>query len=375
MPKRCLLLYVEPTPYILPRLAFLQADKSIAFDWVFITQNKTQPWRLECAEGEVLFANGRVRGMGRWLRLLGKITTGRYDAAHLAGWGHPVLLTVIAAFVLRRVPFSMESDTPVRQKRFGPKEWIKCVIYPWLFRQPRMLLPGGERQARYFRQFAVPAKKIRKAYMTVDTNRIRTLESTPKPEWRRRNGLRDDDVVFLYVGRLEERKGVRCLLHAFQNLRRNPPVRLIVIGDGSLRQLVEGAAAKDSAITYLQRQPFESVVQWMRASDVLVLPSLFEPWGLVVNEAMACGLPVVATKEAGAVDDLVFDGLNGLVISAGDVGALTGAMGRLVNDPVLRRRMGESSSHIIAPWTAEREAAVVGQAIKEMLETPGPTSA
>jgi glycosyltransferase involved in cell wall biosynthesis len=107
---------------------------------------------------------------------------------------------------------------------------------------------------------------------------------------------------------------------------------LAIVGNGTLRPLVEQAVAADSKIVYAGRQPTATVVQWMRASDALVLPSLFEPWGLVVNEAMCCGLPVIATERVGAVD-VVFDGLNGIIVPAEDVPALTAAIEKLAANP------------------------------------------
>src|SRR5207253_693602 len=93
------------------------------------------------------------------------------------------------------------------------------------------------------------------------------------------------------------------------------------------------------------------------ACDAFVLPSIDEPWGLAVNEAMCAALPIVAASEIGCVPDLVRDFDNGRIFPAGNIGALTGILRKLIADAGLRERMGRASRDIIARWSyAECEA-------------------
>lgn len=86
-------------------------------------------------------------------------------------------------------------------------------------------------------------------------------------------------------------------------------------------------------------------------ADIFVLPSLSEPWGVVVNEAMASGLPIIATEMVGAVGDIVENGINGYVVPAGNPEALYEAMKRLIENEGLRKEMSEQSRRIIKSWT------------------------
>ena len=86
------------------------------------------------------------------------------------------------------------------------------------------------------------------------------------------------------------------------------------------------------------------------ASDVFVLPSEHEPWGLAVNEAMCAGLPIVVSHEVGCVADLVSDDVNGFTPAAGDIESLALALRRLIEDAALRRRQGQASLARIAQW-------------------------
>jgi glycosyltransferase involved in cell wall biosynthesis len=102
-------------------------------------------------------------------------------------------------------------------------------------------------------------------------------------------------------------------------------------------------------------------------ADVFVFPSVSDPWGLVLNEAMAAGLPVIATSAAGAADDLVFHGRNGLVVEPFDVAGLAGAMSTLTADPALRGSMGAQSSSIIRGFEPESWAAGMREAVLSVL--------
>ena len=128
---------------------------------------------------------------------------------------------------------------------------------------------------------------------------------------------------YLFVGRFIERKGIDVLLAAFHRAGRG---ELWLAGDGPLRSFIEKEAANDQRIRYLGYADEESLPDLYSQADVLVVPSLFEPWGLVVHEALAYGLPVIATDQVAAADDLLHSGVNGYVVPAGSQDGLAWAM-------------------------------------------------
>jgi glycosyltransferase involved in cell wall biosynthesis len=100
-------------------------------------------------------------------------------------------------------------------------------------------------------------------------------------------------------------------------------------------------------------------------SDVVVFPSLYdETWARAVNEAMACKLPIIASRKVGATGDIVRDGINGFVVKEGDIEELADKMRLLVTDRELRKRMGEASKEIIKDWTYEAALPNVIQAVE-----------
>ena len=156
-----------------------------------------------------------------------------------------------------------------------------------------------------------------------------------------RQGTATPGVVrYLYVGRLIERKGLDVLLEAFRRLEAG---ELWVAGDGPLRGEVEAAAAREPRLRLLGHLEGEALADVYREADVLIVPSYYEPWGLVVHEALAHGLPVIVSDQVGAGDDLVEPGANGYVVPAGSPQALAEAM------------------EALTAWTAEQWQAVAAR--------------
>jgi glycosyltransferase involved in cell wall biosynthesis len=128
------------------------------------------------------------------------------------------------------------------------------------------------------------------------------------------------------------------------------------VGTGEMEQELRAQAAAlgmDNVVFagFINQSELPSIYA---ASDIFVLPAEDEPWGLIVNEVMCAGVPVVAADEVGCVRDLVQDGVNGYHMKAGDVGSLAKALQTLVGDEPLRRRMGAASLSIIRGWSYEQ---------------------
>jgi glycosyltransferase involved in cell wall biosynthesis len=160
----------------------------------------------------------------------------------------------------------------------------------------------------------------------------------------------DADFVLLFVGRLEREKGVEVLLEAWRRADLGKRAVLVFAGEGPIRPTGAG-------VSVLGRVSREELPSLYRAADALVLPSIrtatfLEPWGLVVNEAMHQGTPVIASDAVGAVaGGLVRDGRNGLVAPAGDAQALATRIAALAANPELRGRLGQAAKQDVEPFS------------------------
>lgn len=151
--------------------------------------------------------------------------------------------------------------------------------------------------------------------------------------------------VVLFAGRLRTRKAVAVLLEAFPRLRaEHPEAVLVLLGDGEQRPALEARARRlgiAEAVRFAGAQPRDAMGDWLAAADLFCLPSIYEGFPLAILEAMAAGLPVVATAVAG-VPEAVVDRVTGRVVPAEDAAALARALSELAADPEGARRMGEA---------------------------------
>src|SRR5207245_5600768 len=177
----------------------------------------------------------------------------------------------------------------------------------------------------------------------------------------------DAALKVLFVGRAAREKGLQVLLEAWRRSGLRPPEAALVLASVGAESLgsraADGLAEQAAGVHRLAPLPAVRLRSIYAAADVLVLPSIstrtfLEPWGLVVNEAMNRGLPVIASDAVGAAaGGLVRDGVNGLVVPAGDPEALARAMQRLAGDASLRTRLGSAGAHDVrafshAAWAA-----------------------
>lgn len=122
---------------------------------------------------------------------------------------------------------------------------------------------------------------------------------------------------------------------------------------------MEKATAVDTRIRYAGRRDFDGVVEAFAISDIAIVPSSVEPWGLVVNEALAAGIAVIASDRVGAVDDLVIEGKSGIIFPSGEVDALATAMHQLGNEAALRGQLANEGQRLIAGWNLASAADIM----------------
>jgi glycosyltransferase involved in cell wall biosynthesis len=226
--------------------------------------------------------------------------------------------------------------------------WPRRVANPWVkhfMRTADACLAYGSRHVRDLVAMGVDPERIALAPITA-----LVPERPPARDWRRSGA----ETRFLFVGRLIERKGLEVLLQAFERFAGG---ELWIAGDGPLTGAAEAAAAADPRIRMLGHVDGHELPALYADGDALIVPSLYEPWGLVVHEGLGNGLPVIASDQVAAADDLVESGVNGYVVSTGASEALAGAMRDLAAwTPERRERAVERSVELLATCSVERGA-------------------
>jgi len=176
---------------------------------------------------------------------------------------------------------------------------------------------------------------------------------------------------FLYIGRFSKEKNILHLLKAYKRLERADDWGLILVGAGPQGEEIEGYVErygfKNALMPGFQQK--EDMPKFLAASDIFILPSISEPWGLVVNEAMAAGLPVLVSERCGCYPDLVKEGVNGFSFDPFDSNELAGLMQNVVDGKYDLISMGEASRDIIKDYTPARAAKSVSEATEFALSS------
>ena len=219
---------------------------------------------------------------------------------------------------------------------------LRRALRRWLLRRVDRVIVNGEPGARYIRLFRYPHARIAQIPQTTE---LRPFLQLPL-----RRGPSSSARHLLYVGSVSERKGIAFLLAAMSQLQEPQRVRLDIVGDGPLRVPLE-QQYRNSGLTlnWVGNVQYDELPRWYGEAEFLVFPTLGDEWGLVVNEALAAGLPVIGSSYSQAVEELVRCGENGWVFVPESVGAVQQAIARaLACDPASVATMREAARSSVA---------------------------
>jgi len=250
--------------------------------------------------------------------------------------------------------------------------WRRALTLPFvklIVRYSDACIAIGTGSKQYLQKLGAESEKIFTAYSTVDIDLFSkggNISSREKLAIKKRIGIKTDRVI-IYVGQFIERKGIIYLLKSYENLKKEfNDVSLVLLGYGPLKEefnkFIKSHKIKD--FFFIDHVEVHEMPKMYAISDLLVLPSYEETWGLVVNEAMAVGLPIITTDKVGSSADLVKNFKNGIVVPARDVDRLYQAIKEIITDPFLIKKMSANSKKIIKRYSPQEAAANFVAAIK-----------
>lgn len=228
----------------------------------------------------------------------------------------------------------------------------------------RVLLKGlvdkclfvGQENKAFYRHFAISEEKLIFSPYSIDNERFKSgVALYDKGEQRKQLGINNDDFVILFTGKFSPVKRPLDLVKAYDQLNLVNK-RLILVGDGILKEEMSSYISERN-IQGVQFTGFinqSELPRYYALADVLVLCSESETWGLSVNEAMACGLPVIVSDTVGCAKDLVHNGVNGYIFPKGNVDSLTKALKQVSDQRDGISYMGIESEKIISHYTIEK---------------------
>jgi glycosyltransferase involved in cell wall biosynthesis len=369
MSGRLVILTEIISPYRIPVFNALARQEGIDLHVIFLaeTDPTMRDWRVY--KEEIHFSYEVLRSWRRRLRghnlllnwgLGAAMRRARPDWIVCGGYNYLASWECLWWARRHRVPFMLWAESSLRDRR-GHRLLIESLKAKFMNSCQGFVVPGKS-SFEYVRSYGVAAEDIHSAPNAVDIGFFANHADQVRGQaevYRQTLGM--PSRYFLFVGRLVEEKGVFDLIEAYGSLAPELRARiaLIFVGEGAARQELErrAAAISPGSVQFTGFAQREQLAGYYALAEAFVFPTHSDPWGLVVNEAMACGLAVITSDAAGCTADLVEDRWNGRVVSAGDVDQLRSAMNELACNLEMRCRMGQRSRERIQSYSPEACAA------------------
>jgi len=384
--KRRLVITTEIiSPYRIPLFNVLAEHPDVDLHVIFLAETDPSMRRWKVYKDEIRFSyevlphwRRRVAGYNLLLNrgVASALERARPDVIVCGGYGYLASWRVLAWARRRKRPVFLWSESNQQDQRRGMPH-VEMLKRRFIAACSGFVVPGKS-AAAYAATFGVARERIFVAPNPVDNaffSREASAVRTRAAEMRRQFGL--PERYFLCVGRLVFAKGVYDLLEAYSRLapKLRAGVELLFVGDGVEQPELEARAAaiRPGAVRFTGFVHREQLAVYYALAEALVFPTHTDTWGLVVNEAMACGIPVVVSDAAGCVPDLVEEGWNGYVVPKSAPEKLSQALAKIASAPDLNATMGarsaqrvqQNSPQACAAGFAVAVGAAAGEGVRE----------
>lgn len=364
-----------PAPYVVDRFNAVAKRGVIDFEaWFSEMSTSDRSWAVRPESWCFSHRMARVRRFGDTLvGIPPRLPAGEWPDIVVSLYAEaPYLMGLMCSHMRRAktglwVEVTLDSFVWVTRTRL--RETLKRVVFS---RADGILTPGNDGR-RYAKRYGARDSRIHEVPHVIDAARFSAAAKNAakrRDELRRRLGLQG--VTFVYVGRLLPGKGIDDALTGLRLARHLTGHRLslLLVGDGPEEEHLREHCAREAidGVVFAGFRQQDDLADYYAASDVLVFPTRGDTYGLVVDEAMACSLPILSSSAVGEIGARVVNGRNGFVFNAGDASALAARMVELAEDPEMRDRMGAASSDMVAWESPERWAADFEHAVLALAE-------
>ncbi|MDN5290930.1 MAG: L-malate glycosyltransferase [Anaerophaga sp.] len=288
-----------------------------------------------------LFRNENKVQIKGFLKLRKLLKTHKDHTIVVGGYARPVEIAAIAWLRAHHRPFVLNTDGG-----FYQGDGIKLKLKKWLVQSAAFYLANGTIAAKTLQQYgAKPENIYNYHFSSIFEREITVAANDTRKELRKKLQLPQNAKIVITIGRYIPLKGFELVIKAL-HLLKEPNTYLYMLGEGPQRknyeQLITGLDLKNRVILTGEKQKNE-VLDFCRAADCMVLPTLSsDVWGLVVNEAMSCGLPVIASDRVGAAYDMIKNGITGFIVPADNVKAIAEAI-KKIDAPIMRNKTIETA--------------------------------
>lgn len=309
--------------------------------------------------------------------ILSRLRRGKFDAVWVHGYHTVNALHAMLAAKALGIPVLLRAESTLEDRPRGRGKLVtKRAFFSGLQQLVNAVLAIGARNTSYWNAYLGDNIPVFPMPYAVDNALFQELAARAAPgrdalrcELKLEPGL----PIFLFASKLQRRKRCIDLVEAFLRLTprpgAGPPAYLLIAGDGEERQAIEQRIVSSGTrnIRMLGFQNQSELPRLFDLCDVFILPSIHEPWGLIVNEVMNAARAVVVSDQVGCAPDLLRNGINGFVFPAQNVDALCDVLRRFINDPALARTMGVRAPEILRGYSFERDIQGLRQALAALV--------
>jgi glycosyltransferase involved in cell wall biosynthesis len=305
-----------------------------------------------------------------------QLKQGHFDAVWVHGWSHICSLQAIVAAKRLGIPVLLRGEAHgLKEPRNPVKKWAKKAFLNRLFKTAAGCLYIGTLNRQFYQSYGVSEERLFPVPYAVDNDFFQKqvmLAGTGREALRKSLNLEPGRPIILYAAKLIEKKRPQDLLAAYRLLSsdgvQEPEPYLLFVGDGNLRSHLEAEAKATGwhSIRFLGFRNQSELPAIYDLSDVFVLPSNFEPWGLAVNEVMNAGKAVVVSNKVGSALDLVLEGQNGRTFPVGNSTALAEAIQWALTHA---KSAGDVSLTRIQDWGFQQDVAGLKLALRELVSS------
>jgi glycosyltransferase involved in cell wall biosynthesis len=392
--KRLAIITTHPIQYIAPLFRLLNERGKIHVK-VFYTWGQTisgakydpgfgkqVDWDIPLLEGyEYSFAENISRDPGTHHfkgiinpGLIPEIEAWEPNAILVFGWSFKSHFKCLQHFH-KKIPVWFRGDSTLMNEKPGLKKMLRRIFLKWVYRHVDAAFYVGSQNKSYYAKHGLREDQLFFAPHAIDNDRFFDMQGQYEEKaiaWRRKLNIRDEDIVFLFAGKLEPIKNIELLISSFLMIRSaltgGSKTQLVIVGNGLLETELKERYGRLPNIHFVgfQNQSLMPVVY--RLGNVFVLPSTNETWGLSINEAMACGRAVLVSDKCGAAIDLVRNNENGFIFESGNSSGLLEKMNYLSGNRSTLLQMGQCSGSMIESWNLEQVAAVIENKTNEPIQ-------
>ena len=288
------------------------------------------------------------------------------EAVLVFGWAYKSHLACLRYFK-GKIPVLFRGDSTLLDRNGGIKEMLKKIFLKFVYRHIDYVLYVGTNNKEYFLEYGVKESQLVYVPHAIENERFKDSDgnyATRANEWKKELAI-EGCFNIVFAGKLESKKNPEYLLQLAAKLQ-DENLRFVFVGNGVLEEKLKDTAKHDKRILFVGFQNQQNMPLVYRLANVFVLPSKGpgETWGLAINEAMACGIPIIASNKTGGAIDLIKG--NGLIIDPDDVDTSVRYINRLMNDDVFQQSQQNRSVDLISQFSFQVIVASISSFLKKL---------